>query len=221
MKRKVIVTVISCILILSLSCLNVSAYGYGAYLTGMECADGADRYKWIEKTYNAVACLRCSYAAMKTRDSAANALEVLTKSEVYIVHTHGSQTTVQYTDNDGTISNMTTAMINNLPNNSLSHLKLAIFATCEAGRGGNGANNIVNSVKGRGADVVIGFQDITYVSQINQYLTTFLNSIGEDRETYQKAMQDGVYWAKFWHWGNAGGTDTAYTQGTITKTYFD
>ena len=52
-------------------------------------------------------------------------------------------------------------------------------------------------------------------------LTTFLNSIGEDRETYQKGMQDGVYWAKFWNFGKAGGTDNPYTRGTITKTYFD
>lgn len=221
MKKKVLCIVLSIVLILSISCMNVNAYGYGAYLVGMECADGADRYEWINDTHNAVACLRCSQATYGRHDNASDALYALTNCEVYIVHTHGSQTTVQYTDYDGSTSNLTTNMINNAASNSMSHLKVALFATCEGGKGGSGATNIVNSVKGRGADVVIGFKDITYVSQCNQYLTTFLNSIGEDSETYKKAMQDGVYWAKFWHWGNAGGTDTAYTRGTITKTYFD
>ena len=220
-KNKLFFSMLSIVLIISLNCFNVNAYGYGAYLVGMSCADGADRYKWISNTYNAVACLRCSQSTMGRYATGEGLNEALVNSEVFIVHTHGSRTTVQCTSSDGTITRLTTNMIDNRPNNAYSHLKLAVFGTCNAGEGGQNSSNIVNSVHGRGADVVIGFRGKTWVSQINQYLTTFLNSIGEDRETYQKGMQDGVYWAKFWNFGKAGGTDNPYTRGTITKTYFD
>ena len=165
---------LSIVLIISLNCFNVNAYGYGAYLVGMSCADGEDRYKWITNTYNAVACLRCSQSTMGRYATGEGLNEALVNSEVFIVHTHGSRTTVQCTSSDGTITRLTTNMIDNRPNNAYSHLKLAVFGTCNAGEGGQNSS-----------------------------------------------MQDGVYWAKFWNFGKAGGTDNPYTRGTITKTYFD
>lgn len=146
---------LSIVLIISLNCFNVNAYGYGAYLVGMSCADGADRYKWITNTYNAVACLRCSQSTMGRYATGEGLNEALGNSEVFIVHTHGSRTTVQCTSSDGTITRLTTNMIDNRPNNAYSHLKLAVFGTCNAGEGGQNSSNIVNSVHGRGADVVI------------------------------------------------------------------
>jgi len=221
-KTKIIALFVVCLMVVgSIYSFNVSAYGYGAYCQGIDWADGNDRYKWINDSQNALASLRCSQVTMGKYNTGSGALDALKYCEVFIVHTHGSQTTVAYRESNGSTSDMTTGMINGLPTNALSNLKFAVYGTCSAGMGGSGATNIVNSTANKGAKVVIGFLDLTYVSQVNQYLYDFLKSLGENRNTYQKAMNDGVYWAKFWNWGNAGGTDKPYTRGDLSRTYFN
>jgi len=221
-KTKIIALFVVCLMVVgSIYSFNVSAYGYGAYCQGIDWADGNDRYKWINDSQNALACLRCSQVTMGKYNTGSGALDALKYCEVFIVHTHGSQTTVAYRESNGSTSDMTTGMINGLPTNALSNLKFAVYGTCSAGSGGAGATNIVNSTANKGARVVIGFLDLTYVPQVNQYLYDFLKSLGENGNTYQKAMNDGVYWAKFWNWGNSGGTNMPYTRGDLTRTYFN
>lgn len=220
LKIKSTALVIAILFVTSIFSLNASAYGYGAYCQGIDWADGNNRYQWVEKSQNAIAHLRCSQVTMGKYNTGSGALAALKNCEVFIVHTHGSQTTVNYRESNGNTSNMTTGMINGLPSNALSNLKFAVYGTCSAGKGGAGATNIVNSTANKGAKVVIGFKDLTYVPQINQYLHDFLKSLGEKRNTYQQAMKDGVYWAKFWNWGNAGGTDNPYTRGDLSRTYY-
>ena len=215
------VIIICIILMTSIFSFNASAYGYGAYCQGIDWADGNDRYQWINKSQNALASLRYTQLTTGKYNTGSGALNALKYCDIFIVHTHGSQYTVDYRDSNGITSSMTTGMIDSLPYNALSNLKFAIYGTCSAGQGGLGATNIVNSTANKGAQVVIGFSDLTYVPQVNQYLYDFLKSLGENGNTYQKAMSDGLYWAKFWNFGSAGGMDKPYTRGNLNRTYFN
>lgn len=220
LKTRTVAVAVACILFMvPLFHFNASAYGYGAYCQGIDWHDGNDRYKWIETSQSFIASLRCSQVTTTRYDTGSNALKALQNSEVFIVHSHGSQTDVGYQTADGQRTLMTTDMIDELPANAFVHLNLAFYGTCSAGQGGANAVNMVNATANRGAGVVIGFRDLTYVPQINQYLYDFLKSLGEKGNTYKQAMQDGLFWAKFWNFGDAGGTDQPYTRGDLNRTY--
>ena len=130
------------------------------------------------------------------------------------IHSHGSKDTVLFRLSNGSTSNLTTSMMNALPANALKGVDVVVYGTCSAGKGGSGASNIVNATYNKGAYVVIGFKDVTYVKQMNQWLYDFFKSMAAPNAA-SDAIDDAVYWTKFWNWGDAGGTDNILFRGQL------
>lgn len=91
---------------------------------------------------------------------------------IFAVHSHGSPYVVSFSD-DSAISKY---QIDDLPSGTLSDLDLVIYGTCSAGAGGVSGINIVNSTYNKGAKVVIGFEELTYINEMNQWLFDFFKS---------------------------------------------
>lgn len=72
-----------------------------------------------------------------------------------------------------------------------------------------------------GAQHVVGFQDITYVGQINDFLHQFIYELGTEGETIADAYDNALFWVKVWNWGFAGGIDTALIRGTTNVKLVD
>ena len=207
-----------------LSAINVKA-DTGAFL-GIEWKDTDYRYHWIEMSQDILIDNIDGNKVFKSSETAANGLNYLLHYNIFMIHTHSEQTTLDfnsmYTYNGQKYENPTYIDIydiDSLPANSFSQLNLAFLGTCSAGEGRESANNLVNSIANKGAKIVIGFENITYVNQINQYMYDFSKSLFQNKNTYSKAMSDGLFYAKFWNYGNAGGTDAPYTRGNLNSKY--
>lgn len=197
---------------------NASIYKGDASLIGMIDADGADRQDgWYNDwdTRNSLLLMRLG-GSMKFLGncSATLGLEYLKSDACFLIHTHGTQKTVKFTDTAGDVTYLTTETLDSLPDGELSNEVLVIYGTCSGGKGGSTAENIVNSTYNKGAQHVIGFQDITYVTQTNDFLHQFIHELGTDKETIADAYDNALYWVKFWNWGNAGGIDNVLIRGT-------
>lgn len=198
---------------------DASIYRGDAVLIGMQDADEADRQEgWFNNwdTSNSILLMKMGGSMNFVSNCSATAgLNYLKNNACFLIHTHGSKETVKFTDASGNISNLTTAMLNNLPSSALSEEILVVYGTCCAGEGGASANNIVNATFNKGAQHVVGFQGITYVDQTNDFLHQFIHELGTDRETIADAYDNALFWVRLWNWGNAGGIDDALIRGTM------
>lgn len=92
-------------------------------------------------------------AVSATSLTSSEILNFIRSSRVFISNCHG--------DSDGIIvgEEMTKYSVNQLPDNDLSGVKCVVFISCETGLGGESADNLVNSIYNKGAQVVIGFRE--------------------------------------------------------------
>lgn len=197
---------------------QVKALTHEMQLIGVTDADGYNRFKFADKIMSDRLSLAPSGRYLNNYLHSTRHYELLYdlwQSDGIMIHTHGSKTTVKCTDSSGNVTYVTTASINNYAN--AFQTNFVVYGTCNAGEGGSSATNIVNATANKGAAVVIGFTGKTYVDQMNQYLYDFYKSLANGN-TFSQAMTDGLYWAKFWNFGNAGGTNSPYTRGNLSKT---
>lgn len=140
------------------------------------------------------------YEASEVAD-ANYALNVLKeRAGIFAVHTHGNVRNVFFKDGIA----ISEDDINALDTGALNHVDMVVYGTCQAAKG---ADNIANSTFEKGAKVVIGFRDITYVNQVNQWMYDFFKSYSNGNSV-TTAAADGLYWAKFWNFGDPGGTES-------------
>lgn len=99
---------------------------------------------------------------------------IMTSTNVVVTNSHGAKTKILLND-----SNFTVSMVNSLPNNALEDLQLVVFVACETGKGGEGANNLVNAMANKGAQVVIGFEKTIYCPESDIWVNAFFNSLGD------------------------------------------
>ena len=99
---------------------------------------------------------------------------IMTSTNVVVTNSHGAKTKILLND-----SNFTVSMVNSLPNNALEDLQLVVFVACETGKGGEGANNLVNAMANKGAQVVIGFEKTIYCHESDIWVNAFFNSLGD------------------------------------------
>lgn len=202
------------IMVMLLGLLTSSVYAasndkvfYGA---GIDHNDGNDRAWWVHSLDNdgILGTIKNNngYSGYEVSEDAkaSYALRALKeRAGIFAVHTHGSSTAVDFSSN----TSIYKSDIDALTSNALKHVDIVVYGTCQAAKGGDKADNIVNSTFKKGANVVIGFEGDTFVNQMNQWLYDFFKSYSKGNNV-TKSAEDGLYWAKFWNFGDPGGTDT-------------
>lgn len=74
---------------------------------------------------------------------------------------------------------MTISDINALGASAFDNLRFVYLGACETGKGGNGANNLVNTIYNKGADAVLGFTISVLVNETNMWTTVFMLALSE------------------------------------------
>jgi len=111
----------------------------------------------------------------------------LSSTTVFSCITHGLQSQIATTDGSVTISD-----INSLDNTAFNNLKFVYFGACLTGKGGSGANNLVNAVYNKGADAVLGFTISVYVDETNLWTKEFMLALANGA-TLSSAMNTADY----------------------------
>ena len=208
------------------NCMPVSAYDENdrhkyptdAYLQGIIFDGKKDMTKYIDNTAQFYS--KNNINMMWTwYDTGQDALERMQLTKMFISFTHGNQGGISLRDSKNQETWLTVDMIKNLEKNKLNSLQLCFYCACQTGRGGSSGKNMVNAAADRGAQVVIGFKEDVVIKHGNQYLYDFTKSLLQEKKTYKQSMADGLFWAKFWFFGLAGGMDSAYTRGDLNQTY--
>lgn len=105
------------------------------------------------------------YTALTEKEMLAH----LSSTTVFSCITHGLQNELVTTDGSVTISD-----INSLDSTAFDNLKFVYFGACLTGKGGSGANNLVNAVYNKGADAVLGFTISVFVDETNLWTEEFM-----------------------------------------------
>jgi len=82
----------------------------------------------------------------------AQALQRLRESNVFVFSGHGSSEVLQLTG-----GNLERTTIRDLPDNSLAGVRMVLLIACNTGEGGRNATNLMTTLRGRGAHVVVGW----------------------------------------------------------------
>lgn len=96
-------------------------------------------------------------------------INYLKNNEIFIIHTHGSQTSFKIAP-DNNLS------LGDIENQNLSNLNFALLMTCNTGVDydpdhitSNSPENIVEQMVICGAETVVGFSDLTFVADCNRF----------------------------------------------------
>ena len=111
----------------------------------------------------------------------------LSSTTVFSCITHGSQTQIATADGYIKVSD-----INSLDSTAFNNLKFVYFGACETGKGGSGANNLVNAVYNKGADAVLGFKINVFVDETNLWTEKFMVELANGA-TLSSAMSAADY----------------------------
>ncbi len=136
---------------------------------------------------------------------------IMTSTEIVVTNSHGTKTKIVLNDSDFTVSK-----VNALPNNALEALQLVVFVACETGKDGVGANNLVNAMANKGAQVVIGFEKTIYCQESDIWVIAFFNSLGEG-DTIDAAIRAAKQ-AVLENWLLDITTDPCYSVGNLIQT---
>lgn len=140
-------------------------------------------------------------------------MRYLCDSDIFIVHTHGRK--------DGfyisTSNYLSMSDINNL---NLDGLKFALLLTCNTGKDFSEAHinnnkpvNIVEKMVCRGAETVVGFSEVTYVSDCNLFAEEFISATVKHGKSVKEAISeiDGkVYLKSMSDISTIGGNEDLY-----------
>ena len=110
------------------------------------------------------------------------ALGLLSSTSLFSCITHGTQTSINTSDNKITVSD-----INLLSNTAFDNLKFVYLGACDTGIGRNGANNLANAIFNKGADAVLGFTTKIVVNETNAWTEAFMIELSRG-STINEAM---------------------------------
>ena len=150
-----------------------------------------------------------------TATTANTALNSMKNSMIWIVHTHGWNRGVKLNHSTDGVTYLEYSNISALSYGALENERCVIYGTCNAGEGREGAENMVNITKQKGAATVIGWETETKVLQMNTWLEAFLISCGQGK-TIQAAIGDAID-VVYDEYDSLGGLDAIYTAGSITQ----
>ncbi len=148
--------------------------------------------------------------------TATQALNRMRNSMIWIVHTHGAQRSVLFNHPTEGESELTYYDMLTLDSDEFANERCVIYGTCNAGEGRDEENNMVNMTHRKGAMTVIGWEDVTGISEMNTWLEEFLVSSGNGLSIYG-AIQSA--WSKVNQKYNEAfyGLDEIYYVGSDTQ----
>ncbi len=124
--------------------------------------------------------------------------ESMQLSDIFVVHTHGTQTSIQTNDPNAIVMD-----INYLRGKDLSNLDFALLLTCDTGVGFNPSNitnntpvNIVEQMVICGAETVVGFSVTTYVPDCNMLAVDLMEGITVNKRSVRNAFMSIDYAGK-------------------------
>ena len=118
-------------------------------------------------------------------------LNHMMKSKITVIRTHGAKQSLA-TSHDSIAYDEILA----LPTGSFSNAELIILGACSAGEGGAGADNVVNAIADKGAQIVIGFRVSVSGYEMNDWCKLFFEqlkngeSVENAVEVVEQTMQD-------------------------------
>lgn len=213
MKKRLISLFITVVLICS--CLDYSAKAafsvFNIYLCGIIDSDGMDRTGWQTQAESWLSNIPNSAIYKKTAFNKTQLATYLKSSNMFVIHTHGSQYSLRAVDSNGNITRLYTNDILGWSSTAMSVNKLAFIGACSCGAGGSTATNIVTSLFSRGSKCVIG-----YLGSVNTYcnylmIESFCTAIGAGY-TISEALiyADSCVLSAY---GYSGGTASRLTMG--------
>ncbi|MGN1155388.1 MAG: RICIN domain-containing protein [Agathobacter sp.] len=115
-------------------------------------------------------------------------MRYLCDSDIFVVHTHGYK--------EGFYCSMSSTLsMKDIEGLNLNGLKFALLLTCETAKdfsenniAGNKPVNIVEKMVCNGAETVIGFAEITYVSDCNRFAESFFEGAIEEGQTIEDTI---------------------------------
>ena len=117
----------------------------------------------------------------------------LCDSDIFIIHTHGQK--------DGIYNGESYLSMSDMNDLNLSNLKFALLLTCETAKdfskihiSNNNPVNITEKIVCCGAETVVGFKEITYVSDCNKFAPAFIKETVENGKTVKEAINSIVYY---------------------------
>ena len=133
-----------------------------------------------------------AYKDFYTSISKQTVKRLLVDNEIFIIHTHGSKTSIQL-DNAWIPTELTMSDINNL---HLEDTHLIVLLTCNTGKDfseahiiNNNPVNITEKMVCQGAETVIGFKDVTTVGDCNSFAVSFIELLlGTEHYTVEEAI---------------------------------
>lgn len=166
-----------------------------SFATLLAYDDGSQpRNAYISQTKSTLSSISSSiYTDNFTGLTEEQAIGLLENTSIFYVHTHGLQSSIDF----GT-SLITMSILQDV---NLSKLKFALLLTCYTGQGGyssthistNSPVNIVEQMVCSGAKTVVGFSDITYVSECNSFATELTKRLFTNKMSTAEAI-DALKW---------------------------
>gem|GEM_PF-4979669 len=122
------------------------------------------------------------------------ALADIASSKLFYIRTHGSKTSIVFSN-----GNMTTNMVDNLVSNGLSGCDLIFYGACLTGQGGQtDSSNLVNKTYSKGAAAVLGFQQEVYCLEVNAWATVFFEHYSDGDSADTSAWYASKWIAENW-----------------------
>lgn len=190
------------------------------HLLGIVHSDGGDRTSWQSTAQNYLSNIPNSYFFNLTAFDDDKLLTYLKTPDMFVIHTHGSPTTLLAVDADGSESMLTVSEISALAVGALDNLDLAFIGACRSGFGGETIeNNIVNAIYGRGARCVIGYLNTVETSANYIMIKEFCSAIGCGYTIAEAlAYADAQVLAQY---GSSGNTDKRLVRGSTETSFAD
>jgi hypothetical protein len=137
-------------------------------------------------------------------------IQLLSPSYIFIIHTHGRKEGFY-------ISDSTYLSMSDVEDCDLSGLKFALLLTCNTAESfstthitNNAPVNIVEQMICSGAETVVGFSQITYVSDCNRFAVDFAEATITNGSTISSAILNidySDYYLNMWLISRIGGND--------------
>ena len=157
--------VLSLIFAMPVSASNSSGYSGDiaetmlyTYLLGIKDPDGADRTSWQTSAASSLFNIQNALIYKYTAFNSTELLNYLKRSNFFVIHTHGNQTSLKAVNSSGSISQLRLSDVKALNSGALSECRLAFIGACLVGAGGSTADNMVTGIYNKGARCVIGYK---------------------------------------------------------------
>ena len=169
-----------------------------AILLAIADEDGGNRHKYFSDTMKYFQTEKNAMVSVVSTNlysacPVSTMTEYLQKNEIFVIHTHGTQTSFKLSETE--YYNM-----NDLKGVDLSNINFALLLTCETGVGFDPMNienntpvNIIEQMVICGARTVVGFNETTWVSDCNKFAPELTRKIMIEGMGVQEAIEDIDY----------------------------